>query len=63
MFLKDDSIGKIINLSFVHHPGRKLAIKFEIDTNPPLGSKMVFCGGVEFFTDKLSKLENMLNLK
>lgn len=39
MFLKDDSIGKIIDLSFVHHPGRKLAIKFEIDTNPPLGSK------------------------
>lgn len=38
MFLKDDSIGKMINLSFVHHPGRKLAIKFEIDTNPPLGS-------------------------
>lgn len=38
MFLKDDSIGKIIDLSFVHHPGRKLAIKFEIDTNPPLGS-------------------------
>ncbi len=37
MFLKDDSIGKIIDLSFVHHPGRKLAIKFEIDTNPPLG--------------------------
>jgi predicted nucleotidyltransferase component of viral defense system len=38
MFLKDDSIGKIINLAFVRHPGRKLAIKFEIDTNPPLGS-------------------------
>ena len=38
MFLKDDSIGKIIDLSFVHHPGKKLAIKFEIDTNPPLGS-------------------------
>lgn len=38
MFLKDDSIGKIIDLSFVHHPGRKLTIKFEIDTNPPLGS-------------------------
>lgn len=38
MFLKDDSIGKIIDLSFVHHPGRKLAIKFEIDTNPPSGS-------------------------
>jgi hypothetical protein len=40
MFLKDDSIGKIIDLSFVHHPGRKLAIKFEIDTNPPKGSKL-----------------------
>jgi predicted nucleotidyltransferase component of viral defense system len=40
MFLKDDSIGKMIDLSFVHHPGRKLAIKFEIDTNPPLGSNL-----------------------
>jgi hypothetical protein len=40
MFLKDDSIGKIIDLSFVHHPGKKLAIKFEIDTNPPLGSNL-----------------------
>jgi predicted nucleotidyltransferase component of viral defense system len=40
MFLKDDSIGKIIDLSFVHHPGRKLTIKFEIDTNPPLGSNL-----------------------
>jgi len=40
MFLKDDSIGKIIDLSFVHHPGKKLAIKFEIDTNPPLGSHL-----------------------
>jgi predicted nucleotidyltransferase component of viral defense system len=39
MFLKDDSIGKIINLDFVHHSGRKLAIKFEIDTNPPAGSE------------------------
>src|SRR3990167_4344309 len=38
MFLKDDSIGKIIDLSFVHHPGKKLAIKFEIDTHPPEGS-------------------------
>lgn len=38
MFLKDDSIGKIIDLTFVHHPNRKLAIKFEIDTNPPKGS-------------------------
>ena len=40
MFLKDDSIGKIIDLSFVHHPGRKLRIKFEIDTNPLLGSNL-----------------------
>lgn len=40
MFLKDNSIGKIINLSFVHYPAKKLAIKFEIDTNPPLGSNL-----------------------
>lgn len=38
IFLKDDSIGKILDLSFTHHPGRKLTIKFEIDTNPPAGS-------------------------
>jgi predicted nucleotidyltransferase component of viral defense system len=38
MFLKDDSIGKIIDLTFAHHPGRKLTIKLEIDTNPPQGS-------------------------
>lgn len=40
MFLKDNSIGKILDLSFVHYPGKKLAIKFEIDTNPPLGSNV-----------------------
>ncbi len=40
IFLKDDSIGKIIDLSFSHHPGKKLSIKFEIDTNPPLGSNV-----------------------
>lgn len=40
MFLKDDSIGKIIDLTFVHHPKKKLSIKFEIDTNPPQGSQM-----------------------
>ncbi|HVE43997.1 MAG TPA: nucleotidyl transferase AbiEii/AbiGii toxin family protein [Gammaproteobacteria bacterium] len=38
MFLKDNSIGKIINLSWIHHARRKLAIKFEIDTLPPAGS-------------------------
>ena len=40
MFLKDDSIGKLIDLSFAHHPGRKLTIKLEIDTNPPPGSNL-----------------------
>lgn len=40
MFLKDDSIGKLIDLSFAHHPGRKLTIKLEIDTNPPSGSNL-----------------------
>lgn len=39
MFLKDNSIGKILNLSFQHQPEKKLTIKLEIDTNPPLGSK------------------------
>ncbi|OGT38694.1 MAG: hypothetical protein A3F11_03635 [Gammaproteobacteria bacterium RIFCSPHIGHO2_12_FULL_37_14] len=40
MFLKDDSIGKIIDLTFIHQPGKKLSIKFEIDTNPPPGSRL-----------------------
>lgn len=39
MFLKDNSIGKIINLQFKQHAWRKLFIKLEIDTNPPQGSK------------------------
>src|SRR3990167_1389401 len=38
MFLKDNSIGKILHLNFHHHAHRKLMIKFEIDTNPPSGS-------------------------
>ncbi|MCK4608314.1 MAG: nucleotidyl transferase AbiEii/AbiGii toxin family protein [Gammaproteobacteria bacterium] len=38
MFLKDNSIGKLLKLAFHHHSGRKLAIKLEIDTNPPVGS-------------------------
>lgn len=38
MFLKDNSIGKILKLNFHHHAHRKLLIKFEIDTNPPLDS-------------------------
>jgi predicted nucleotidyltransferase component of viral defense system len=39
MFFKDNSIGKILNLTFHHHPQKKLTIKLEIDINPPLGSK------------------------
>lgn len=39
MFLKDNSIGKILNLAFHHHQHHKLTIKLEIDTNPPHGSK------------------------
>ena len=35
-----DSIGKIIDLTFVHHSRKKLTIKFEIDTNPPQGSHL-----------------------
>jgi hypothetical protein len=38
MFLKDSSIGKVLDLDFHHHPGKKLMIKLEIDVNPPLGS-------------------------
>jgi len=38
MFVKDNSIGKILELSFKHHPHKKLNIKLEIDINPPAGS-------------------------
>jgi hypothetical protein len=38
LFLKDDSIGKTLNLNFQHSTNKKLLIKLEIDTNPPDGS-------------------------
>jgi len=38
MFLKDHSIGKLLTLQFQHMANKKLKIKLEIDTNPPLGS-------------------------
>lgn len=38
LFLKDNSIGKIIKLTFPAHSQKKFLIKFEIDTNPPNGS-------------------------
>lgn len=38
MFLKDNSIGKLLDLQFHHHPGQKFRIKLEIDINPPLGA-------------------------
>lgn len=38
MFIKDNSIGKILELSFKYYPQKKLSIKLEIDINPPLGS-------------------------
>lgn len=38
MFLKDNSIVKLLNLSFHHHAEQKLLIKLEIDTNPPINS-------------------------
>ncbi len=39
-FLKTGSIGRILvlDLPFSRHPGRKIRIKLEIDTNPPAGS-------------------------
>lgn len=40
MFLKDNSIGKILDLTFKHYANKKLSIKLEIDTNPPAGSNM-----------------------
>lgn len=38
MWLKDDSLGALLDLTFVHQPGKKLRIKLEIDTNPPAGA-------------------------
>lgn len=35
MFLKDNSIGKLLNLQFHHNPKQKFRIKLEIDINPP----------------------------
>ncbi len=39
-FLKDDSIGKVINLRHLNQAGSmaKIKIKLEVDTNPPSGS-------------------------
>lgn len=40
-FLKDDSIGKVLQLNYAGRTGprRKIRIKFEVDTNPPSGSE------------------------
>jgi hypothetical protein len=38
LFLKDDSIGKVLDLNFQHNAHKKLLVKLEIDTNPPEGS-------------------------
>ncbi len=39
-FLKDDSVGKVIQLNYAGQtgPSRKIRIKFEVDTNPPTHS-------------------------
>lgn len=40
-FIKDDSIGTVLNLNHIGKTGpfRKIRIKFEVDTNPPPGSR------------------------
>lgn len=40
-FVKDDSIGKVLQLNHIGKTGpfRKIRIKFEVDTNPPSGSR------------------------
>ena len=38
LFLKDQSLGKLLSLRHPMRPGQKLTIKLEIDTNPPEGS-------------------------
>ena len=39
-FIKDDSVVKLLQMSYVGRTGpvRKIRIKFEVDTNPPVGS-------------------------
>lgn len=41
-FLKDDSLGKVLQFRYANRSGppRKIRVKFEIDTNPPSGSGM-----------------------
>jgi hypothetical protein len=39
MILKDNSIVKLLNLSFRHHSTQKLKIKLEIDSDPPAGAR------------------------
>jgi len=41
-FLKDDSLGKVLQLKYVDRsgPARKTRVKVEVDTNPPSGSGM-----------------------
>lgn len=40
VFLKDDALGKILNLNYAGQSGRpgKIKVKLELDTNPPFGS-------------------------
>lgn len=38
MFVNDNSICKLLELSFKHHPDKKFTIKLEIDINPLAGS-------------------------
>lgn len=38
-FIKDTSLGKLLDLRYNRHPGKKLVVKLEIDCQPPLGSK------------------------
>ncbi len=37
-FVKENSIGKLLEMSFKHYPSNKLTLKLEIDLNPPAGS-------------------------
>jgi len=37
-FVKEKSIGKLLEMSFKHYPSNKSTLKLEIDINPPAGS-------------------------
>jgi predicted nucleotidyltransferase component of viral defense system len=38
IFIKEQSLGKLLSLSFPPRPGKKISVKLEVDINPPAGA-------------------------